>query len=477
MKIRLLDATSLVTDLSTRIPFRYGIATLLRTPHLLVCAEVEVDGRTFTGVAADNLVPKWFTKDATTTYRADLAQMLEVIRHACDAARAVGRQPSVFDLWRETYEVQKVWAVERKLPPLLWGFGVSLIERAMIDAFCRATKTTFAIAVQRNDLGLRVGEIYPELSGAPDEYLPWPPLAQITLRHTVGLSDPLTAADVPADERVTDGLPQTLEEAIRAGGLTHFKIKLGGDVDKDLARLRALAELLAREAPGCRFTLDGNENYKAVEPFQALWEQLRADAAIARFLEGLIFVEQPLHRDVALAAGTTKQLLAWKERPPIIIDESEGEIGTLATALAGGYAGTSHKNCKGVIKGVANACLIAHRRTVEPARALHLSGEDLTNVGVALLQDLAVVATLGIPHAERNGHHYFAGLRQFPEGLRKAVLAAHGDLYAVHDGYPAVRIEQGKMSTRSVVAAPFGCGFEVHPAEFTALENWRAEGY
>lgn len=477
MKIRLRDAALYVTDLTTRIPFRYGITTLTRAPHLILRAELVVNGHTTFGVAADNLAPKWFTKDPNTTYRADLAQMLEVIRHACESARAVGPQPTIFDLWRETYEVQRVWAAGRKLPPLLWGLGVSLVERAVIDAFCRAKKTTFAAAVQTNDLGLRVGEIFSELVGAPDEFLPWPPLHEVVVRHTVGLSDPLTAADVPAEERVTDGLPQTLEECVRTQGLTHFKIKLGGEIEKDRARLQMLAELLGREAPGCRFTLDGNENYTAVAPFKALWEQLKADAVIAPFLNGLIFVEQPLHRDVALSSETTKQLLAWKERPPIIIDESDGEIGVLASALAGGYAGTSHKNCKGVIKGIANACLIANRRREEPERALHLSAEDLTNVGVALLQDLAVVATLGISHAERNGHHYFAGLRQFPPGFQRQVLAAHDDLFLNNKGAPAVRVRQGKVSTRSAVAAPFGCGFELETAAFTALEAWTAVGY
>jgi hypothetical protein len=477
MKIRVCDCWLHVTDLSTRIPFKYGIATLTRTPHLLLRADVEIDGRPAHGFAADNLAPKWFTKDPATKYRADLAQMLEVIRHACDSAAAVGKQPSVFDLWRETYALQKMWASARGLPPLLWGFGVSMIERAVIDAFCRAKQTTFAAAVQTNALGLRLGEIYPELAGAPESYLPWPPREEIEVRHTVGLSDPLTSADIAAEEKVSDGLPHSLEECVRTHGLTHFKIKLSGDVERDRARLLALAKLLEREAPGCRFTLDGNENYRAVEPFAALWEQLRADAALARFLDGLIFVEQPLHRDVALAAETTKQLLAWKDRPPIIIDESEGEAGTLAVALAGGYAGTSHKNCKGVIKGIANACLIAHRRKVDPTQELHLSGEDLTNVGVALLQDLAVIATLGIAHAERNGHHYFAGLGQFPAGFQKAMLGAHGDLYETHAGYPAARVLFGKMSTRSAVAAPFGCAFDVATAEFTALDAWRARGY
>jgi hypothetical protein len=141
----------------------------------------------------------------------------------------------------------------------------------------------------------------------------------------------------------------------------------------------------------------------------------------------------------------------------MIIDESEGDLDALPRALAAGYSGTSHKNCKGVFRGIANACLIEQRRRADPSRAWHLSGEDLTNLGpVALLQDLAVAATLGITHVERNGHHYFRGLSEFPAAVQRDILACHGDLYREHRGYPVVRVEQGKVSTRSVVAAPFG---------------------
>ncbi len=45
----------------------------------------------------------------------------------------------------------------------------------------------------------------------------------------------------------------------------------------------------------------------------------------------------------------------------MIIDESDAEIGDLARAAGLGYAGTSHKNCKGVMKGAAHRCLINHR--------------------------------------------------------------------------------------------------------------------
>jgi hypothetical protein len=257
-------------------------------------------------------------------------------------------------------------------------------------------------------------------------------------------------------------------------GLRYLKIKLCGDIQRDRERLQKIGSLMG-STRACRFTLDGNENYHSVAPFRELWEGLCADAQLSSFLEGLIFVEQPFHRDVALTSETCGALLAWRERPPIIIDESEGEVGTLAVALAGGYVGTSHKNCKGILKGIANACLIAHRRQIEPALPLQMSAEDLSNVGpIALLQDLAVIAALGIDHAERNGHHYFAGLQQFPVGVQDKIAAVHPDLFRQHaDGYPVVRVEDGAMDIRSILAAPLGVGCQLDLQSTTPLADWQ----
>jgi len=448
-------------ELRLRMPFRYGIATMTVVPHLILRLEVEIDGVVASGWAADNLPPKWFTKNPATSFDEEIAQMREVIDAACAHAHAARPAASVFAFWQQISAAQEITAAERGWPPLLAGFGVSLVERAVIDAWCRARGETFAQAVRTNSLGIQLDAIHGELAGEPRDFLPPAPLESVIARHTVGLSDPLTAADIPPGERVDDGQPQALEDCIREYGLTHFKIKLSGHLDHDRERLHQLADLLERHSPGCAFTLDGNENYQAVAPFRELWEQYLADPVIARFLRGLIFVEQPLHRDVALSDETAADLVAWHARPPIIIDESEGDLHAAERALAGGYAGTSHKNCKGVIRGIGNAALIAQRRRTSP-RELHLSGEDLTNLGpIALLQDLAVAATLGITHVERNGHHYFRGLSEFPATVQRDILGRHGDLYREHRGYPVVRVEQGKVSTRSVVAAPFGCGLRI----------------
>ena len=465
-----------ILNLRTRMPFRYGIAAMTALPHLFVRVELAIDGRAQGGIAADGLPPKWFTKDPDSSFRDDLADLLRVVEAACALARQIGGAGSVFDLWRRLYDAQGRWAAAEGFPPLLWGFGVSLVERATIDAYCRATGTTFADAVRANTLGIRLGDLYHDLAdSAPADLLPDRPLGAIVVRHTVGLTDPLTETEIAPAERLDDGLPQSLEASIRAYGLTHFKLKLGGERDRDLARLERLAAVLGEASPHYRFSLDGNEQYRTVGAFRDLWRSLAADSALAPFLSRLLFVEQPLGRDVSLSAETRQALAAWGDQPPIIIDESDGALDTLATALECGYAGTSHKNCKGVFKGIANACLIAHRRRTDPGGRYIISGEDLCNIGpVALPQDLAVVATLGIEHAERNGHHYFAGLRAFPDDIQAAVLARHADLYRRHErGFTTVDVRAGRVAVGSVVAAPFGVGFALDPARFTPVDAWR----
>ncbi|HEY3505466.1 MAG TPA: hypothetical protein VGN37_22110 [Actinocatenispora sp.] len=454
--------------LRARIPFRYGIAEMTAMPHVFVRATVDVDGTRAEGVAADNLPPKWFTKDPTTTYAEDLVDLRAAVLAA--GGYATGRSgPTVFDWWLRLHrELTGAWAY----PPLLTGFAVSLVERAVLDAFCRARRTTIGAALRDGGLGIRLGAVHPELSGVDPAALLGPPRDRVVLRHTVGLTDPLTADDEPAaggrGEYRPDGLPRTLVECVRAYGVTHLKVKLSGDPDADLARLsriRAIADEYV--GPAFRYTLDGNEQYRSVDPLREFVSALRDE------LTGpLLFVEQPLHRDVAFDVD----LAGWPGRPPIVADESGGTLDALPTALAAGYAGISHKNCKGVFPGVANACLVAARNAAGERRIL--SAEDLTTVGpVSVQQDLAMVATLGVPHVERNGHHYFRGLSGFPAAVSELTLAAHPDLYApLPDGTATLSVRDGVLAVGSVLRAPFGTGLTpdvVDRAGCVPLADWQ----
>lgn len=475
VNIRVCEGDLHLLNLHTRMPFKYGIATMTRMPMAFVRVALEVNGRVSFGVSADVLPPKWFTKDPTRDVMDELYEMLDVIETALETAEGLSA-PSVFDLWLHLQDSQAAWAAAEHKPALLAHFGTSLVERAVLDAFCRSIAKPFHRALLDNDFDLRLGELRSELGGfTPAAWLPAQPHPSVIVRHTVGLADPLTDAEISDRERLHDGLPQSLAASIRAYGLHHFKLKLNGDFARDTERLGQVARVLQAECgEGFAFTLDGNEQFKSFAEFREFWEPLRADAVLKPFLERLLFVEQPLHRAVALESGIAGALAEWPDRPPFIIDESDADLASLPTALALGYDGTSHKNCKGVIKGIANRCLLEHRQRQKPKRPLLMSGEDLCNVGpVALLQDLAVCAALGIKSVERNGHHYNAGLSQFPLAVQTEVLEAHGDLYHRSPaGWPTLSIRNGRVALDSVNAAAFGVKFLLNPGEFTQADEW-----
>ena len=470
--IDVLNATLHSLPVKTRMPFRYGIAVLTGVPHLLLELTVLVDEQEQPGLAADNLPPKWFVKNPNEGFSQELDDMHAVISHACDTAKTLEPQATVFDVWRTCYEAQRTWADAKGYPPLLWQFGLSLVERALVDAYCRAKKVSFAKALRNNLFGLDLGYFSSSLNGKPPAaFLPEKPLTQLHVRHTVGLSDPLTDADIASEDRADDTLPQSLEATLDVYGLTHLKLKLSGKGEVDFERLESVATILKARDKTFLFTLDGNEQYTSSAEFRDVWQALNAQASLRSFLKNLLFIEQPFGRDMALSETLKEDLLSWKTRPPIIIDESDAGLDSLEIALAAGYAGTSHKNCKGIFKSVANAARLQQKRD-ELDRSFIMSGEDLTNIGpVALQQDLAVLASLGISHAERNGHHYFKGLSMFLDGVQTEVLRHHRDLYQRHDDFVSLNIQGGKLDLSTVVKAPFGLGHYPDAQQFDTLNN------
>ena len=467
-----------VSRTRTRFPFCYGIASMTEVPHLFVRTVVTVGGKSSFGFSSEGLPPKWFTKNPVTTFEQDLPEMLEAISHAAKLGGSIAQTPvSFFGLWRELYQRQSDWAKDRQTPALLANLGVSLVERAALDGLCRVAGEPLHRLMAANRLGLRLGDIYSELGDAqPRDLLPASPRPSTFVRHTIGLGDALLPDDIPPSERVDDGLPQDLESSIRRYGLRYFKLKLFADPERDLARLHELAHLFSREvcrpgAPTGRggdyfISVDGNENFKDFDAFREFWEMAASAPALRELWRRIIVVEQPVHRDRALSGDTGKALLGWQERPRLIIDESDGAVGDLPRALALGYAGTSHKNCKGIVKGIANACLLEKRR--RQSERVVLTGEDLCNLGpVALLQDLAMMSLLGIEHVERNGHHYYRGLSMWPTRWQDAALAAHGDLYERHqDGFATLKIDHGRLTLASVNLAPLGVAPLFDPSRF-----------
>lgn len=455
----------------TRFPFAYGIARMTQFPHLFVRARMQVNQRMGYGLTAEGLPPKWFTKDPTTRFEDDLEAMHQVIAQAARVATAPTTPAPFFDWWLRLYRAQQGWAEREGVPPLLAHLGTSLMERAALDGFCRLTETPLRRAVHDNTLGLDLGALHVDLASyTPTDLLPEAPPPTLKARHTIGLGDPLEASDLGTDENPDDGLPYVLRAVIRHYGLSFFKIKIRGDLPADMHRLLRLAQIFDEEVDDVCFTLDGNEQFESMAAFRRHWDAYQAEPALRRFFDRLLFVEQPVQRDQALGEAVGKTLRDWPDHPPLIIDESDATLVHLPRALALGYNGTSHKNCKGVIKGLVHACLLAKRRRQHPDQYVILSGEDLCTIGpVALLQDMAVMALLGVSHVERNGHHYIRGLSAFPEAVQRTLMDAHGDLYAKHpNGFATLRLDDGVLPTTSILEAPFGVKPLLDPSTFAS---------
>ena len=470
--------------MNTRFPFKYGIASMTSLPHVFLCVEMNFDGKRVQGISSEGLPPKWFTKNPETTFEEDLPEMISVLSKALDFSKKISAD-TVFEFWVQLYELQDHWAREEKVPPLLAHLGSSLVERAVIDAFCRTSKKSFHEILYKNDLGINLGYFYDELKDSqPSDWLPDKPLNQIIARHTVGLGDPLLRSEISENDRCQDGLPQSLDEVIKQYKISYFKIKICGQIEVDLPRLESIANLLLSKIKNFKFTLDGNEQFSSISEFRTHWEKLKEHTLLDSLLNErhLLFVEQPLHRDYALNDTVAHEMNNWDECPAMIIDESDGELTSLNRALELGYRGTSHKNCKGVFKGIANSCKIQFNRENKEGKWI-MSGEDLANVGpVALLNDLTVMSSLGINHVERNGHHYFSGLSMYDKDLQKKICRSHEDLYSFGElDFPSLIINNGIISLSSLIESGFGCGLELNEENIKKLgdlgmvpEDWKS---
>jgi L-alanine-DL-glutamate epimerase-like enolase superfamily enzyme len=460
-------------NLRTRLPFRYGAVTLTRFPLLHLALDVEAaDGRRARGFAADNLPPKWFDKSPARSFRDNVDDLLASIRSARSAYLDAGRRPRpVFDLWHDAYAECARRGPGLGLNGLTAAFGSSLFERALADAAGRLTGLDIAGLLRADVLGIRPDAVHRGLTR--EHLLAWasrPAPESIAVRHTVGLLDPIVAADVAADVSadgwLRGGLPQTLEECVSRHGLTHFKLKVGGQVGADVDRLARIAATLDRlVAEPYVVTLDGNEQYKAMADFAALVAAIRATPAL---------IEQPLDRAIALDRAATEGLEALGRQVPIIIDESDGDLEAFPRAVALGYRGVSTKNCKGIVKSFLNRTLVEALNGERPERArLFMSAEDLTNVPVVpLQQDLATVRALGITHVERNGHHYVRGLAHCSRAERAAALRHHGDLYLGDEREAWLRIEAGRLRVGSLATAGYGVAFDPDLASMVPLDRW-----
>jgi hypothetical protein len=440
-----------------RLPFRFGVVTLTEAPQLYVRARIRLaDGREAWGAGAEMLVPKWFDKDLARSNDENFDQLRLAVRMARDGYLGDDAPRTAFGHFAAHYRAQIDACAARGLNALVASYGPAQLDRAILDALCTALGASFYDAVRANAPGIAPAGLAPDLAGFDmDGFLgTLVPGDRIAARHTVGLVDVI--AGHPA--HVRDGLPESLQEVVAAYGHEWFKLKVGGQVDADIARLVEIAGVLDASGVAYRASLDGNEQYDDLAALRALWDRMSAEPKLARLVSAIEFIEQPINRKHALE----KDVSALSAIKPVIIDESDAELGSFPAARALGYRGVSSKMCKGLYKSVLNAARCAHWNA--SGRQYFMTAEDLTTqAGLSVQQDLALVSLLGMTHVERNGHHYVNGMAGLPESEQAAFLAAYPELYERSHGAVRLRIRAGSLAIGSLRGAGFAS---------SALPDW-----
>ena len=116
MSLRILEGETRLINLRTRMPFKYGIATMTDVPYAFLRLRVEIHGAVHDGFAADNMPPKWFTKVPDDPLDKEIADMLRVIRRAMSNSLGVAA-PTAFAAWRTIYGQQAAWAKAENIAP------------------------------------------------------------------------------------------------------------------------------------------------------------------------------------------------------------------------------------------------------------------------------------------------------------------------------------------------------------------------
>lgn len=443
---------------------------------LLVRLQLRVGDKVIVGCSGDRPSFGWLDKRPEKTADEKLSALLDLVEFARTVWLEEGRSfATPFALWQQCY--QRILKHARSLnhEDLTASYACALFERATLDAFCKAAEQPFFRWIRSDASGFEPARIHPELAGKSlSEVLAFPPTPRLHIRHTVGLTDPIIASDLDSATRANDGEPETLADYAKRDGLRYFKIKISGSPDHDIARLQRIWHHVLVEVKEPAVTLDGNEAFHDLATFEAFVDRFASE--VPGLFDHTLFIEQPLTRALTSDPSTSDALRRIAARKALVIDEADGSLEAFKTAWQMGYSGTSHKNCKGVFKSLLNAMLCDHFEA-QSDRTAFLTAEDLSNMPILPLhQDFAVVATLGISHCERNGHHYALGLSHLTPAEKNNVASQYPDLYVQRGDEWFLRIQDGQVRLASLLSQP-GLGGTLQPQweSLIPLADWRRE--
>ncbi len=398
-------------DYLYRAPYKFGGREVDRVTMLNVhCRISNKAGRSAQGFAAMPLGNVWSFPAPDIPYDTTLAAMKSLAAKVAHLTQSFTEYAHPLDInhalepeyLKAAAETSREMQLARPIPKLCTLVTASPVDAALHDAFGRLHgRNSFTVCGRefvRFDLSHYLnGDFRGEYL---EPYILSTPAPRIRMYHSVGASDPLTAAEVR--KPIGDGLPETLAEWIPFNGITALKIKLNGnDLAWDVDRVAAIdrvttAAQTARGVSEWLYSLDFNERCPNVEYLLDFDRRLKSKApgAFAR----VQYIEQPTARDLAANRGNT-MFEAAKLRP-VVIDESLTGLDALLLAREMGYTGVALKACKGQSQTL---LLAAATQKYKMFRCV----QDLTCPGAALVHSVGIACHIpGVAALEANAREY-----------------------------------------------------------------------
>ncbi len=420
-------------DFRYRAPYKFGGREVDRVTMLNVHCRLRLkNGKSAQGYGSMPLGNVWSFPTPGVPYETTLGAMKELARRIARVTQSYAEFAHPLDMNRAlepeylkaAAEASRALALPQRIPKLCMLVTASPFDAAIHDAFGKLHgRSSYAVCGRefvKHDLAHYLNDDF--RGEYLDQYIAKTPAKKIRMYHSVGASDPLTAADVTRPIR--DGLPETLEDWIPYSGVTAIKIKLNGndlawDVDR-VARIDRVT-IAAQAKRGFRdwiYSLDFNERCPNVAYLLEFERRLNQKAATA--FSRVQYIEQPTARDLEKDRANT--MFDAAKRKPVVIDESLTGLDRLLLARQMGYTGVALKACKGISQSM---LLAAAAQKYSMFRCV----QDLTCPGAALVESAGVAAHVpGVSALEANAREYVPSANR---GWEKR----YPGIFIVKDGY------------------------------------------
>ena len=420
-------------DYRYRAPYKFGGKEVDRVTLLNVrCRLSTKAGKSAEGGASMSLGNVWSFPAPTIPYETTLAAMKTLAAKIAAVTRSFTEYAHPLDVnhallpeyLKAAAETSREMQLAQPIPKLCTLVTASPVDAAIHDAFGKLHgRNSFTVCGKdfvRFDLAHYLNR---EFRGEYlDPYILRKPVPRIRMYHSVGASDPLTAAEVK--KPIHDGLPETLEDWIPYNGVTAIKIKLNGadlawDADRVASIDRVTTAAQARRGfEDWVYSLDFNERCPNVQYLLDFEHKLRDKAPKAFTL--VQYIEQPTARD--LASDRQNTMFEAAKLRPVVIDESLTGLDALLLAREMGYTGAALKACKGQSETL---LLAAATEKYKMFRCV----QDLTCPGAALVHSVGIAAHVpGTAALEANAREYVPAANQ---GWEKRFPG----IFVVKDGY------------------------------------------